>query len=133
VTGQGRPLRQNIASRAYEIERRTLVGFACALVVLHAFLAALAWPLPRAQADAAFAICHAGGGAGDTSAPDPAGDKPNILCGLCAQAIGAALPPGTVAIGPCATAYAAIHHDALAPIRVAAVPVRAGAARAPPG
>jgi hypothetical protein len=125
-------LRQNIASRAYESERRALVGFACALVLLQAFLATLAWPLPRQQADAAFAICHAGGASHDSGAPDPSGEKPNLLCALCAHVIGAALPPGTTSIGPAETAFAAIRHDALTPIRLSAVPARAGAARAPP-
>ncbi len=126
-------MRQIIANRAYEIERRALVGFACAFVLLHALLATLAWPLPGVRADAAFAICHAGGVNSETGAPDPAGEKPNILCVLCAQAMGAALTPSTAAIGPRRMDYATIHHDELTAIRLSAVPVRAGAARAPPG
>jgi hypothetical protein len=125
-------LRQNIASRACETERRALVSFACALVLLQALVATLAWPLPRLQADA-FAICHAGGASRDSGVPDPADKKPSILCALCAHAIAAALPPSTTAIGQREAAYAAIHHAELTPIRLAAVPVRAGASRAPPG
>jgi hypothetical protein len=125
-------LRQNIANRACETERRALVGLACAFVVLHALLVVLVWPVPRAQADAAFAICHAGGASQDSGVPAPAGDKPTLPCGLCAHAFGAALPVSTPAIGPRATTYAAIHHAELAAIRLSAAPVRAGAARAPP-
>jgi hypothetical protein len=121
---------QGIAKQQHEIERRALVGFACAFVLLHAVLATLAGPLPRGPADAAFAICHAGG---DTGLPDPAGEKPNIACVLCAQAIGTALPANATALGLRQAAYTAIHHDELTAIRLAAVPVRAGAARAPPG
>jgi hypothetical protein len=124
-------LRQNIASATYQLERRALVGFACVLVLLQALLATLAWPLPRQQAEG-FAICHAGSASQDSGAPDPAGEKPNIRCALCAHAIGAALPPGAASIDPAGRAFAPIRHDALAPIRLAAVPARAGAARAPP-
>src|SRR5258708_4758932 len=77
----GAAVRQSIASRPDEIERRALVGFACILVLLQALLATLAWPLPRTHAGA-FAICHAGGATSETGAPDPAEKQPNIPCAL---------------------------------------------------
>jgi hypothetical protein len=123
---------QGITKRQHEIERRVLVGFACALVVLQALLVVLAWPTPRMQADA-FAICHAGGASGETGTPD-SGDKPNILCGLCAHAIaGVALPSAAATLRLRDAIAAPGRRIDLAPIRMAAVPVRAGASRAPPG
>jgi hypothetical protein len=124
---------QNVANRPHEIERRALVGIACALVVLHAFLATIAWPLPRLAADPAVAICHSGGSTGETGAPDPATGHASILCGLCAHALaGMGLPATAGTIGRRATASLAVGHRELRPIRVAAVPARAGASRAPP-
>jgi hypothetical protein len=119
--------------RAQETERRALVGIACALVMLHALLTSLAtiWSLPRSAADPAFAICHTGGAAGDTGTPEPA--PATVLCGLCAHALaGMALPAAAGMLGPREPAALAVHHGVLTSIRVAAVPVRDGASRAPP-
>jgi hypothetical protein len=123
---------QTIANRPHEIERRALVGIACALVALHALLVSLAttWSLPRLSADPAFAICHTGG-SGEPGTPAPG--QADILCGLCAHALaGVALPAAASLPGPRRSASLALHHGALTPIRTAAVPVRAGPARAPP-
>jgi hypothetical protein len=123
---------ESSTTRPQEIERRALVGIACALVLLHAVLVSLATArsLPQPAADPAFAICHTTG-SGETGVPAPG--QADILCGLCAHALaGVALPASASLPAPRATASLAIHHGELTPIRTTAVPVRAGLSRAPP-